>query len=782
MRGVLRMKDTSLLFFDSRVEYCTGHRLLLLAYDFAASTMKIQITVLLCILVLGLHPRASLAQGGILSDWERIGQISFTSGAIQGSKVVLTTSHGYLYSSLDSGLTWTGSKVDDTLSLSAIAFVDSLHGVLADNAKTLLRTTNGGKTWIRSVLPIFSFSTSIAYPQKDSVFVSGGNGSIWRSIDGGISWSEQRAPTGIALHTIRFLDGRRGFAGGDGGILLGTTDAGDHWSSVDPAVGKGVQLLSMDFLDQSVGAIGCDSCFSSTTNGGLTWTFHRLPWDYTNSLTTVKIVDSHTVAAFSNSCVGYYSSDLGQSWVNSTPDTTHCAGQMYVSLHIGTWVLVAGDDGTVFRSKDGGRHWTTVMQSPPETLISTEVRTSTSLVASTGSPIVYSSHDAGVTWKPRMIFFRDGSFAEAYLGVHFSSPDSGIFLNQDGFWAAFQTTDGGQTWDSLKLTPGSAQAASHMEALSFSGPHVGYISGRTSVSRTKDGGHTWTWQPIADTMPGPYSGSKPTQFAALPINAADDSAAFLGQHLIDNQGHTWSVLFRTTDQGSVWSKLPNLPMTPVIQGISFRNRNLGLLFCDSSTLYKTTNGGASWDKFVMPEVPYFYCGVWLNDSVAFAGGSSRSLFSTTNAGLTWEANPIPIPGSGTIVPQQLLILDDHTLFGVFDEGFYRATINQGGSSIVESNGDNLSQYLYIQSYPNPATGLLHCRLSGFYLSPSAALTAGIFDLLGRNVIDLTQLANTARTGGHSEFVVDIRLLPAGVYTIKYSLGGNSSARTMVVVR
>ncbi|MGI0134453.1 MAG: hypothetical protein ACREBW_05800, partial [Candidatus Micrarchaeaceae archaeon] len=66
--------------------------------------------------VLFLNPIFAKAQLSI-QNWEDVGRIWYTAAAVQGSKVVLTTEHGYLYSTTDMGLTWVRDKLDDTLSL-----------------------------------------------------------------------------------------------------------------------------------------------------------------------------------------------------------------------------------------------------------------------------------------------------------------------------------------------------------------------------------------------------------------------------------------------------------------------------------------------------------------------------------------------------------------------------------------------------------------------------------------------------------------------------------------
>jgi len=91
-------------------------------------------------------------------------------------------------------------------------------------------------------------------------------------------------------------------------------------------------------------------------------------------------------------------------------------------------------------------------------------------------------------------------------------------------------------------------------------------------------------------------------------------------------------------------------------------------------------------------------------------------------------------------------------------------------------------YLLITTYPNPAVSKLHCKLHGIFSNPKGILTAGMYDLLGRKVMDLTKLARDGNNGSVSEFSLDVSSFAPGIYTLQYTLGTFSSAKQIIVVR
>jgi len=106
----------------------------------------------------------------------------------------------------------------------------------------LLRSTDNGANWEQLRLPTRLMMTSIAAADGE-LWVAGHGGQILRSSDNGESWTRQRldlwTPEAESLHAgapildLAFLDARRGFAVGAFGLLLRTDDGGSSWTAIE---------------------------------------------------------------------------------------------------------------------------------------------------------------------------------------------------------------------------------------------------------------------------------------------------------------------------------------------------------------------------------------------------------------------------------------------------------------------------------------------------------------------------------------------------------------------
>jgi photosystem II stability/assembly factor-like uncharacterized protein len=113
---------------------------------------------------------------------------------------------------------------------------------------TVLRTSNGGKTWLRFKVPDASSSLEFrgiaAFDAQAAIALSAGEATegkavLYRTEDGGRSWSQvfsSREP-GVFLDAIKFWDRRRGLVLGDPvrgkWFGLSTDDGGRSWQPID---------------------------------------------------------------------------------------------------------------------------------------------------------------------------------------------------------------------------------------------------------------------------------------------------------------------------------------------------------------------------------------------------------------------------------------------------------------------------------------------------------------------------------------------------------------------
>lgn len=229
-----------------------------------------------------------------------------------------------------------------------------------------------------------------------------------------------------------------------------------------------------------------------------------------------------------------------------------------------------------------------------------------------------------------------------------------------------RTDNGGRTWHQMAF-PTFAQPSARPVALQFLDATHGWLevdvsqanSRRGLLFSTQDGGGTWTSTPL------PFGGS---------IVFTSDSVGWL-------TGSQWATvtpntLARTTDGGKTWTTqtLP-LPegaivwLTTVGQPIFFDRQNgiVPVNVRQSTLIYATHNGGASWTKTAelaiavddFQEQPFDSASgrsAWIR-----VGGS---LFVTHDAGATWAT----VHPDTDLRAAELLVRSDTTAYALTLEG------------------------------------------------------------------------------------------------------------------
>jgi photosystem II stability/assembly factor-like uncharacterized protein len=173
--------------------------------------------------------------------------------------------NGEILKTTDGGRNWLlqrssgNSTISDLFMLNArlgwavslIYYVDTV----AYFGSEILRTTNGGTTWIGSRFEENDrYYNTVMFQDSLVGFIAGERGDIQRSTDGGLSWRRMQVDTSIAsgfsIKNIQFASPLLGFAMGGQfditGIIWRTTDGGLRWraESVAPE-----PIYEMHFVD-----------------------------------------------------------------------------------------------------------------------------------------------------------------------------------------------------------------------------------------------------------------------------------------------------------------------------------------------------------------------------------------------------------------------------------------------------------------------------------------------------------------------------------------------------
>ncbi len=206
---------------------------------------------------------------------------------------------GLIVSTTD-GTSWSPQGSGTAAELTAVDFVDAVHGWALDRSNQVLRTTDGGLSWTTAAPAGLTSLSAIHFvgPQRGwltGAACSGADGSvacnavIKQSTDGGASWSTQASLADRTLNGLHMPARQRGWVVGSAGTVLRTVD-GVSW--IPQNSGIGTNLSAVTFVDDAEGwIVGDAGTILHTLDAGVTWVAHPLPVKV--GLRTVSFADRH---------------------------------------------------------------------------------------------------------------------------------------------------------------------------------------------------------------------------------------------------------------------------------------------------------------------------------------------------------------------------------------------------------------------------------------------------------------------------------------------------------
>jgi photosystem II stability/assembly factor-like uncharacterized protein len=284
-------------------------------------------------------------------------------------------------------------------------------------------------------------------------------------------------------------------------------------------------------------------------------------------------------------------------------------------LHDGEmWAAAYG--GRVFASHDGGATW-----SPSRTGISDPVVTGLAVSPSYSSDRtvfaaaddgVFRSLDSGNTWINVSSGLQGHSCRVLALDSNFGV-DRTMFVATDG--GVYRSTDGGLHWTATSLSLPVLSLTTGADGLVVAGTSSGVLE------RSTNGGLTWS------AAAGFPEGTTP-----LALAAGSQGTVLAG---------TDAGLLRSADSGQSWqtTSLKQDRIDALALGSSFDTQ--GIAFAGSNSgngVYKTTDGGSTWQKTAGPVQPFVSSLVSVrgpaNDDV-FAGTVGSGIFRSDDGGMVW---------------------------------------------------------------------------------------------------------------------------------------------------
>jgi len=437
----------------------------------------------------------------------------------------------------------------------------------------LTKSTNGGNTWSRIILPDVpgwvprALDLAIDPQNPNMLYLATWGAGIFKSTDGGQSWLASN--TGLPTPYLRTLaiDPRSPniiYAGAGhtdaGAKLFKSTDAGASWSAAAAGLPANQPLHTLVIDPQNPNTLYVSAMNSSagtvfkTTNGGANWSSLGQPGRRPNTAYGLAISpqDSNRIYAVGDGV--WRSIDAGANWVQTNPNFAGdyvtvdpwSADTAYVLTYSFREPLTSGN---LVKTSDGGRTWS----SP--TLPQYQIAMGADSVAA-------DPNNSGVL------------FAFAGGGVQ-------------------KTGNGGTSWERVGAEHYiwgrlhmDAHRPSTLYAPGFSG------AGDLQVASSPDGGSTW--------RAGRLTSLPDASIAKLASDPTRPGVVFAGINITDRL----PTVFRSSNGGQSWFESMSglgagVSLTGYLTGLAVdRQSRIFVSFADAefqtSGLFVSSNGGSSW--------------------------------------------------------------------------------------------------------------------------------------------------------------------------------------------
>jgi photosystem II stability/assembly factor-like uncharacterized protein len=283
---------------------------------------------------------------------------------------------------------------------------------------------------------------------------------------------------------------------------------------------------------------------------------------------------------------------------------------------------------------------------------------------------VFKSTDGGTTWSYSGLM---GSSVSS-IAIVPQSPTT-VYASAPG--NIFKSLDAGATWNQVPGTPRNLI----LDAIDPQGILFGRIRPSGGLFKSSDGGTTWQQAGVGIPMATVLGLLGP-----LAIDPRNANTLYIAGHPI-NVDFPFVTLFKSTNGGATWSQIaPGISISAAL-GLTIDPSNTSTLYMTTETGFiKSTDGGRSWNSINNGLTECFCTRGPLvidpqNTATLYAMRFDGIIFKSTNGGRSWAIISGNFPANSLTVDPR----DSNTLYAANAFGAFKST--DGGVSWNGINSD-----------------------------------------------------------------------------------------------
>jgi len=557
----------------------------------------------------------------------------------------------------------------------------------------LWKSTDGGATWTTNTdalptlgindIAIDATNTNVMYLATGDADATDTYGvGILKSINGGITWNI----TGLNWNTIQAIiisrvlinpnDNTMLFAGTSNGVFK-STDAGLTWTKV---LSANIKDLELKPGDPTIVYAASASNFYKSTNTGNNFSVisNGLPFSTTVSRIAIAVTPA----------------DPSYVYLLYTDNNANGFQGLYRSSNSGTNFTMQADSPNLLGynadgQDSGGNGWYTL------SIAVSPVNKDEVVV---GGVNIWKSFDGGVNWFLNAHWYGDGGVPYVHADVHdliyrpdgnayYAATDGGIFTTSDGGNSWLDKSNGLQIGQMYRLGGTASNANLVLQGWQDNGTNL-YSSGTWTQVLGGDGMECFIDWSDPNYMYGEYqngalsiSTNGGANFSDI-TNGITETGPWLTPWLQDPISPQtlyagFDNVWKSIDRGNNWTPISTFNSGGITSLAVAKSNPQYIYASDGTTIYKTTNGGASWLTIPGPlgvsnTITYITISatdpakLWITFSGYTAG---NKIFKSMDAGLTW----INLSGNLPNIPANCVVNQTGTNDGIYvgtDLGVY----------------------------------------------------------------------------------------------------------------
>ena len=227
-----------------------------------------------------------------------------------------------------------------------------------------------------------------------------------------------------------------------------------------------------------------------------------------------------------------------------------------------------------------------------------------------------------------------GAVGKDLNAVYFADQKRGWVAGDGGFVS--RTTDGGLTWTLQRVETTDA-----INDIYFRNKDDGYLLAGNRVFQTEDGGQNW--REIRRYFATDFGGATPELYS---VRFSDKKRGWVVGSISSNDVVVDSLVIYTNDGGKSWQR-QRVPTKQELIHVDFADEKRGWIVGVGGTILHTNDGGETWAEQQSNTKATLYHVDFRDERLGWAVGERATILRTVDGGLSWL--PVEVPARSTLL-------------------------------------------------------------------------------------------------------------------------------------